>query len=200
MLETKELTHMSNDTTTQENAPTIFTYKEDPIEKIRYVEVSDSVRVDEVVVSREGPFKGLIIHNIRLANTGAAVEKYSEETTVGLINTRLGNLQYIKAINRLKAKLSEDKNSWPQEVARLTETNKVIFSIEDALEFVPGERELTLKQLGLLVNKANKDAYDQMNSGDVVKAKETMELAFQLMERMQKMNLDRLAQIQAAEA
>lgn len=192
---------MSNGDTNITVTPEAATEYQNSPENERYValDADGKFRAVERLIAREDSvFKGLVWHAPKFESVGAAMERYGEEVVLSVFNDKIEQLAYLRAVNGVKSRLSDDKTKWAEEVQALYPTDKIIFSVDDVRAFKPGEREQTLKQLANEMNKANKQAQKLMADGNFEAAKAEMEKAMAAMEKIQRINMQRLQQIEAA--
>lgn len=147
-------------------------YATDPGSDSRFVAVNDNLRIDEVVMGRDGLLKGFVYHAPHaLTLAGAlAICRNDEALFLDIFNSKVANMCYARAGSRLRNRLPQDigegekVKSWlnrhKDDIEEQKLSDPVLFSLEDAYTFAPGERELTpagiLRQINKLTVEANK--------------------------------------------
>lgn len=186
-----------------------YEYKKDELSGTRYVEVSDTLNVDENVISREGLFKGFAYHVPTPKTLAGALQVFGgdEGAMIDALARTINNMVYIRAIAKLRNKLTQDQGKdekvkvWQarhkDEIESLKKTDPVLFSIEDALNFRPGERELTPAGLVRQIGKAMTEATKLMSSGKLAEATKAFAKVEELTKRFQAINEQLQAQAAA---
>lgn len=178
---------MSDETTTnQEAVVSNYMYQEDPSTKQRFVVVDDGYKVVEELITREGSLlKGFTWHRQEFDSASKAIEILGDETVRDIINDRVAQLTYIRAVGGVKGQLTgDDEAAWKVQLENLFPTDKNIFSVEQAMQFKPGERELSPKRLSKLIATAFSNYRKLLQSGKREEAKKELDLFNSLMEKM----------------
>lgn len=146
---------------------------------LSYVQVSEGFRLEQVVIARDGsPLKGLDYYRPQVESVDRAVEIYGADTIVALVNAKLAQSTFAAAKNSLNKRLNLNDNPTDAEyadaVAKLKQVDPCIFDREAAYSFRPGERELSVQQIGREIAKVMKEATEKLGKRDNIGAQQLL--------------------------
>jgi hypothetical protein len=158
---------------------TNYSYEKDPVSGTRFVSINNNLRVTEEVITREGILKGFVYHTPDPQNISGAMSVFNndENALLDAVRGRLGQMVYARMLSRLRSKLPQDQGEkestkdWMKRHSQVIEslklTDPVVFSIEDAETFRPGERELTPSGILRSINKLQTEGARLLNEGKI---------------------------------
>jgi len=146
---------------------------------LSYVQAGEGFRLEQVVIARDGsPLKGLDYWRPQVESVDKAIEIYGGDTIVALVNAKLAQSTFAAAKNALNKRLNLGDNPTDAEyesaVARLKQTDPCIFDRDSAFGFRPGERELSVQQIGREIAKVMKEATAKLANKDTVGASQLL--------------------------
>lgn len=173
-----------------------YEYSKDATTGQRNVSINDNLQVNEIVVDREGPLKGFVYHVPVPKNVAGALAIFGgdEAAMLDALSSKVQAMVYVRAANKLRAILTADQKenesirNWMDrhsaeiEAARLS--SPVLFSVDDAVQFRPGERELTPAGLVRLLGKTQVEAQKALSEGNMALAIEKFEAVKAIVERI----------------
>lgn len=146
---------------------------------LSYIQVGEGFRIEQVVISRDGsPLKGLDYHRPQVESVDKAIEIYGGDTIVALVNAKLAQATFAAAKNALNKRLNLGDNPTDAEYAaaveKLKQIDPCIFDREAAYNFRPGERELSVQQIGREIAKVMKEVTAKLAAKDAVAASQLL--------------------------
>lgn len=171
-------------------------YQKDATTGQRFVNVNDNLQISEVVVDREGPLKGFVYHVPIPKNVAGALAIFGgdEAAMLDALSSKVQAMVYVRAANKLRGLLPPDQKegesvrNWMDrhvtEIEDVKLNNPVLFSVEDAQAFKPGERELTPAGLVRLLGKTQIEAQKALGEGRMADAISKFEQVKEIVERI----------------
>jgi hypothetical protein len=171
-------------------------YQKDAVSGQRFVTVSDNLQVNEVVVDRFGPLKGFVYHTPIPKNVAGALAIFGgdEGAMLDALASKVQAMVYVRVANKLKTLLPQDQKegettrTWLDrhvaEIEAIKLENPVLFGIEDAQTFKPGERELTPAGLIRLLGKTQQAASKDLAEGRMEDAVKKFSEIAEIMQRI----------------
>lgn len=179
-------------------APENPEYKTTP-DGSRYVEIVPSkLNVTEQRITREkSRFKGFVYHSPEYTDLELALKIVGSDLMLYALNAFVQRAIYTRVQNTLNADLPEDPAKQNEVITRLLQQNPDRFSIQDALDFKYGEREVTPTSVSRQITKKMMEASKLMSEG---KMSEASAIYTQVSELMQIFNEALAAKMRDVEA
>lgn len=161
--------------------------KKEPTSNSRFFQIESEdgnlkLRVVESVITREkSEYKGFTYFVPQFDTIGTVLAFLGEDTVLDLVNAKLATLVATRATNRIDREVGDKKEGETDEAynTRRSRTigerllrDAIAFTPSDAVQFVPGERELSLSSLLAKINKLNKLASEKLAANDTPAALE----------------------------
>lgn len=159
-----------------------YTYEKDPISGVRTVNVSEHLAVEESVITREGLFKGFVYHVPSPKTLNGALQLFGgdEGSLLDALARVLSQMVYARAMSKLRSKVVADQRedetvkAWLErhsdDIESLKLTDPILIGVEDAVNFKPGERELTPSGIIRALGKAQTLATKLLGEGKIADA------------------------------
>jgi len=159
-----------------------YTYEKDPISGVRTVNVSEHLAVEESVITREGLFKGFVYHVPSPKTLNGALQLFGgdEGSLLDALARVLSQMVYARAMSKLRSKVVADQRedetvkAWLErhsdDIESLKLTDPILIGVEDAVNFKPGERELTPSGIIRALGKAQTFATKLLGEGKIADA------------------------------
>jgi len=188
---------LANYTATTMNTDTPV-YIKDPTTQDEYIRIDEQLRVVKCVVSRDGSnLKGAVYHIPQYDSLDAVLEKFGSDVVLDSINAIIAQRMWQKTANKVKPETA-DPVQIQKHYENLLAADPVIGSVQDAVDFKLGQRDLSLSALGRAVPKAIKALTEATMSGDVTKIAEATAALNDILAKFQRASQEATKLAQAA--
>lgn len=182
--------------------------KKEPTQNSQFYEIVSEdgnlqLNVTQETISREkSEYKGFVYHVPQFNNITTLLTFLGEEQVLGLANAKIATMVATRATNRIDREVS-DKIGDRKEKEGETEdqyslrrlnaikerllSNPIAFTATEAVNYIPGERELSLPSLLAKINKLNKTAQEYLKANELSRAMELFDSIKSLMSVMNEM-------------
>ena len=151
----------------------------DPTANERYYEVEEGkVKIIEKQITRDkSDYKGFTYFSKQYLNLGAAIAAFGEELLLELFNAKLASQIGVRVGAKIESNIAE-RDEKTESVEQYNERRKktlaelllktpTIFTPEDAYNYVPGDRELSMAGIVRKINKLMAAGQALMSNGKV---------------------------------